>query len=132
MSREMTIGEVARHIGLPAKTIRYYEEIRLIHPKRDMNGYRIFDEADAHTLAFLGRARDLGVSIDDCRKLLALYNDKSRASVDVKTLAKGHLREIENKIDQLEEMRKTLSDLVRACSGADRPDCPILTDLAKR
>lgn len=127
----MTIGEIAAQTGLPAKTIRYYEDIGLIQPGRDSNGYRVFAQTDAHKLAFLGRARALGFSIEECRKLLALYEDKARASSDVKALAQEHLAEIEDKIRQLEEMRQTLSDLVTSCAGDDRPDCPILMDLAK-
>ncbi|MEO0752717.1 MAG: Cu(I)-responsive transcriptional regulator [Pseudomonadota bacterium] len=127
----MTIGEIAAQTGLPAKTIRYYEEIGLITPRRDSNGYRVFARTDVHTLRFLGRARTLGFSIEECRKLIALYEDKGRASGDVKALAQEHLQDIEDKIRQLEEMRMTLSDLVTACAGDNRPDCPILTDLAK-
>ncbi|MEL7279810.1 MAG: Cu(I)-responsive transcriptional regulator [Pseudomonadota bacterium] len=127
----MNIGEIADQTGLPAKTIRYYEEIGLIQPGRDSNGYRVFAQNDAHKLAFLGRARALGFSIEECRKLMALYEDKARASSDVKALAQEHLGDIERKIRQLEEMRETLSHLVASCAGDDRPDCPILTDLAQ-
>ncbi|MEM7596384.1 MAG: Cu(I)-responsive transcriptional regulator [Pseudomonadota bacterium] len=127
----MNIGEIADQTGLPAKTIRYYDEIGLIQPARDSNGYRVFAQNDAHKLAFLGRARALGFSIEECRKLMALYEDKARASSDVKALAQEHLANIERKIRQLEEMRETLSHLVASCAGDDRPDCPILTDLAQ-
>ena len=126
----MNIGDVARRSGLPAKTIRYYEDIGLIEPLRSANGYRSFRERDLHKLAFLGRARSLGFSIDDCRTLTALYNDRSRASADVKHLAQDHLACIARKIAELTEMRKTLSHLVESCAGDDRPDCPILEDLA--
>ena len=80
----MNIGDVARRSGLPTKAIRYYEEIGFIRPKRLDNGYRDFDEAELHKLAFIGRARSLGFSVEDCRVLLELYDDKSRASADVK------------------------------------------------
>ncbi|WP_137699402.1 Cu(I)-responsive transcriptional regulator [Marimonas lutisalis] len=126
----MNIGDVARLSGLPAKTIRYYEDIGLITPKRAENGYRRFRESDLHKLSFLGRARSLGFSIEDCRTLLALYEDQSRASADVKALARGHLNKIEAKIAELQQMHDTLSHLVKACHGDDRPDCPILADLA--
>lgn len=126
----MNIGEIAGHTGLPAKTIRYYEDIGLICPQRTTNGYRVFSQTDAHKLTFLGRARALGFSIEECRKLLALYEDKDRASSDVKDLARGHLQEIEDKIRQLQDMRATLSNLVESCAGDDRPDCPILMNLA--
>ncbi|MEM6587463.1 MAG: Cu(I)-responsive transcriptional regulator [Pseudomonadota bacterium] len=127
----MNIGQIANETGLPAKTLRYYEEIGLIQPGRDANGYRVFTQADAHKLIFLGRARALGFSIEECRKLLALYEDKDRASSDVKALAQGHLSDIEEKIRQLEDMRATLSNLVDACAGDHRPDCPILTGLSQ-
>lgn len=127
----MNIGDTARRTGLPAKTIRYYEDIGLIRPVRDTNGYRVFSDADAHKLAFLGRARALGFSIEDCRMLLALYEDDSRASADVKHLAQDHLAKIEDKIAQLQSMQDTLMNLVHECAGDNRPDCPILRDLAK-
>lgn len=126
----MNIGDVSRLSGLPAKTIRYYEGIGLISPQRMANGYRRFRETDLHKLTFLGRARSLGFSIDDCRTLLALYNDHSRASADVKAVAHQHLQRIDQKLNELEQMRKTLSTLVAECAGDQRPDCPILQDLA--
>ena len=125
----MNIGEVAAQTGLPAKTIRYYEDIGLVKPLREANGYRVFRESDAHKLAFLGRARALGFSIDDCRNLLALWEDRSRASADVRAIAKEHLVEIEEKIAGLAAMRDTLAELVRECAGDNRPDCPILKGL---
>ena len=128
----MNIAEVAKAAGLPAKTIRYYEEIGLIRPLRQANGYRAFRDGDLHKLAFLGRARSLGFSIEECRTLLALYEDRGRASADVKTIARGHLTRITARIAELESMRATLSDLVAACAGDNRPDCPILRDLAER
>jgi MerR family copper efflux transcriptional regulator len=131
MSEQMTIGEIATRTGLPAKTIRYYEEIGLIRPARDTNGYRSFSDRDVHKLAFIGRARSFGFSIEDCRILLALYEDDSRASADVRAVAQDHLARIEEKIAQLQDMRDTLRDLVSACAGDNRPDCPILKDLAK-
>ncbi|WP_084861129.1 Cu(I)-responsive transcriptional regulator [Salibaculum halophilum] len=125
----MNIKEVATRTGLPAKTIRYYEDIGLVTPDRADNGYRSFDRTHVHKLAFLARARGLGFSIEDCRGLLALWEDRDRASGDVRAIAKAHLAEIEEKIAGLEEMRATLSDLVAACHGDDRPDCPILKRL---
>ncbi|MFG6565990.1 Cu(I)-responsive transcriptional regulator [Sulfitobacter sp. 1A13368] len=125
----MNIGEVSQRTGLPPKTIRYYEDIGLVKPLRDANGYRAFRESEMHKLAFLGRARTLGFSIEDCRNLLALWEDKNRASADVRAIAKDHLAQIEAKISGLQEMRDTLSTLVRDCAGDDRPDCPILKTL---
>ena len=126
----MNIAEVAKAAGLPAKTIRYYEEIGLIHPKRSENGYRAFAETDLHKLAFVGRARSLGFSIVECRALLALYEDRARASADVKAMAVTHLAQIRAKITELRAMEATLADLAQACSGDHRPDCPILRGLA--
>ena len=127
----MNIGDVATAADLPAKTIRYYEDIGLIRPSRGANGYRSFSESDLHKLKFLGRARALGFSIEDCRVLLALYEDDKRASSEVKKIAKRHLAEIESKIADLAAMRDTLTHLVDTCAGDSRPDCPILEDLGK-
>ncbi|WP_071674702.1 Cu(I)-responsive transcriptional regulator [Nioella nitratireducens] len=125
----MNIGDVSRLSGLPAKTIRYYEDIGLVRPLRSENGYRAFRETDLHKLAFLGRARALGFTIEDCRALLALYEDEGRESASVKRIAQEHLTQIDDKIAQLQSMRATLAHLVHACAGDDRPDCPILSDL---
>ncbi len=126
----MNIGEVADRTGLPAKTIRYYEDIGLITPLRGDNGYRRFRDSDAHKLTFLGRARTLGFSIEECRDLLALWEDRARASADVRAIAQTHLDEITAKIAALTAMQATLTDLVQACHGDHRPDCPILNGLA--
>jgi MerR family copper efflux transcriptional regulator len=126
----MNIGDVATEVGLPAKTIRYYEDIGLISPARDANGYRVFQDRDVHKLTFLGRARSLGFSVNECRTLLALYEDKARASSDVKQVARRHLDQISAKISELQAMQATLSDLVASCAGDDRPDCPILKGIA--
>lgn len=126
----MNIGDVAARSGLPAKTIRYYEDIGLVRPDRDTNGYRSFRSRDLHKLTFLARARALGFSIEDCRALMALYEDETRASADVKRIATRHLDQIDAKIADLKAMRETLSHLVHACAGDDRPDCPILEGLS--
>lgn len=126
----MNIGDVADMSGLPAKTIRYYEDIGLVEPLRSANGYRSFRQSDVHKLAFLGRARALGFTIEDCRSLLKLYADTDRASAEVKQIAEEHLDRIDRKIAELTEMRATLSHLVDACAGDHRPNCPILADLA--
>ncbi|MBM1632879.1 Cu(I)-responsive transcriptional regulator [Sulfitobacter mediterraneus] len=126
----MNIKEVGAATGLPVKTIRYYEDIGLVSPKRQSNGYRVFSDTDQHKLAFLARARSLGFPVESCRSLLALYDDKGRASADVKQIAKEHLKEIDRKLAELSAMRDTLGHLVEACAGDHRPDCPILQDLA--
>ena len=127
----MNIGDVSARTGLPTKTIRYYEYIGLVRPLRDANGYRRFREADMHKLGFVGRARALGFSIEECRDLLALYEDEERASADVRQIAIGHLEEIERKIAALSDMRDTLKGLVHACAGDQRPNCPILKELSE-
>jgi Cu(I)-responsive transcriptional regulator len=127
----MNISDAAADSGLPAKTIRYYEDIGLVSPGRLANGYRDYDEDDLHKLRFLQRARGLGFSVEDCRVLLSLYEDRNRASADVKKIAKTHLIEIERKIAELQSLRDTLSDLVQSCHGDNRPNCPIINDLAR-
>ena len=126
----MNIGDAAQSSGLPAKTLRYYEDIKLVVPKRLKNGYRKYAEQDIHKLRFLQRARSLGFSVADCRVLLSLYEDKRRASSNVKKIATSHLSEIERKIGELESLRHTLKHLVDNCSGDHKPDCPILDDLS--
>ena len=126
----MNIGQAAERSGVPPKTIRYYEEIGLIHPPRVANGYRAFRDADVHKLAFIGRARALGFPVEDCRQLLELYEDERRESVQVKALAESHLARIDEKLAQLQAMRATLAELIARCHGDHRPDCPILADLA--
>jgi Cu(I)-responsive transcriptional regulator len=126
----MNIGEASDRSGLPSKTIRYYEDIGLIRPGRRGNGYRDYAAVDVHKLRFLQRSRGLGFSVEECRQLLALYEDKSRASADVKEIAQGKLNEIDRKIRELMELRRTLEHLVHACHGNGRPDCPILEELS--
>ena len=128
----MNIGAAADLTGLPAKTIRYYEDIGLVVPERTANGYRRYAEQDLHRLAFLQRARGLGFSIDECRLLLSLYDDERRESADVKRIAMEKVSEIERKIRELETMRATLTHLADHCRGDQRPDCPILDDLARQ
>ena len=127
----MNISEVAEASGLPSKTIRYYEDIGLIQPARGSNGYRVFQPNDLHKLTFLSRARALGFSIEDCRVLLALYEDEGRASSEVRDIAERHLAEIERKVADLRSMQDTLTHLVQTCAGDDRPECPILDDLSR-
>lgn len=126
----LNIGDVARQTGLRAKTIRYYEDIGLVKPLRDTNDYRVFRESDLHKLTFLSRARALGFTIENCRALLALYEDESRTSADVKKIVRKHLGEIEAKIKDLQAMHATLTHLAEECAGDGRPDCPILEGLS--
>ncbi|TCR62235.1 Cu(I)-responsive transcriptional regulator [Bosea sp. BK604] len=127
----MNIGEAATASGVSAKMIRYYESIGLIQPpSRTESGYRVYAGEDIHSLRFVKRARALGFSIEETRELLALWRDKSRASADVKAFALKHIGELETKIAELQGMARTLRHLAHNCHGDDRPDCPILEDLA--
>ena len=127
----MTIGKAARESGVSAKMIRHYESIGLLRPaKRTDAGYRIYDENDVHTLRFVRRARDLGFSIREIKDLLGLWRNRQRSSADVRTIAQRHIADLESKIIELQQMRRTLEELVRHCHGDHRPACPILEDLA--
>jgi Cu(I)-responsive transcriptional regulator len=127
----MNIGEAARVSGVSAKMVRYYESIGLIRPvTRTQSGYRVYGDDDVHALRFIRRARSLGFSVDETSQLLALWHDKSRASADVKAFALKHVAELETKIAELQAMSRTLQHLASHCHGNDRPDCPILDDLA--
>ncbi len=128
----MRIGAAAHLSGLSAKTIRYYEDIGLVAPPdRTATGYRDYDERQVRLLMFVHRARDLGFTVEDCRSLLALYTDRQRASSDVKKVAEERVAEIDNKIAQLKGMRAELKGYITKCHGDDRPDCPILDELAR-
>ncbi|MEP0942842.1 MAG: Cu(I)-responsive transcriptional regulator [Rhizobiaceae bacterium] len=126
----MNIGLAAEKSGLPPKTIRYYEEIDLIKPTRAGNGYRDYTENDIHRLRFLQRSRSLGFTIEECRLLLSLYEDDHRASADVKLIAQDKIQQVDRKISELKALRKTLATLSQNCHGDERPDCPIIDDLA--
>ncbi|WIY53608.1 Cu(I)-responsive transcriptional regulator [Devosia sp. YIM 151766] len=127
----MNIGQAARQSGVSAKMIRYYEQIGLITPPdRTDSNYRVYGADDVHILRFVKRARTLGFSVEETAALLALWQDKARASGEVKDIASGHISALETKIAELEGMVKTLKHLVHCCQGDNRPDCPILDDLA--
>ncbi|WP_338526331.1 Cu(I)-responsive transcriptional regulator [Pseudomonas batumici] len=127
----MNIGQAARQSGLSAKMIRYYESIGLLKTaSRTDSGYRLYSAQDLHNLAFIKRSRDLGFSLEEVGKLLTLWQDRQRASADVKALARQHIDELTRKIEELASLRDTLQDLVEHCQGDHRPDCPILKDLA--
>ena len=126
----MNIGRAAERTRLPPKTIRYYEDIGLLRPARRANGFRDYADRDVHELRFIARARGLGFSVEECRHLLELYRDKSRASAEVRQAAAEHINVIQTKIEDLRSMERTLTRLVNQCAGDDRPDCPILDGLA--
>lgn len=127
----MNIGQAARESGLSAKMIRHYEATGLLKAAhRTDSGYRIYQSEDLHTLAFIKRSRDLGFSLEEIGRLLMLWQDRGRASADVKALAGQHIDALNRRIDELLGLRDTLQSLVSHCQGDGRPDCPILTDLA--
>ena len=127
----MNIGQAARASGVNPKAIRYYESIGLLPvAKRSGNGYRVYSDSDVHALGFIRRARDLGFSISRIEQLMALWRDKGRTSAEVKTIAQGHIADLQAKIEELAAMQRTLGHLVACCQGDNRPDCPIIDDLA--
>lgn len=127
----MNIGQAARASGVSAKMIRYYEETGLLGPAgRTAAGYRVYSEGDLHALRFVRRARDLGFSMREIADLLALWQDRSRASAAVKAVALDHVADLRRRIGELEAMARTLEHLAERCCGDERPDCPILDDLA--
>jgi MerR family copper efflux transcriptional regulator len=127
----MNIGEAARVSGVTAKMIRYYESVGLLEPVgRTAAGYRLYGSHEVHALRFVRQARRLGFLVDDIRKLLALWQDRKRASADVKAIALQHVVELDRRIAEMTEMRNTLSHLATHCQGDDRPECPILEQLA--
>ncbi|AEE67057.1 merR family transcriptional regulator [Bordetella pertussis] len=127
----MNIGDAAQASGISAKMIRYYESIGLIGPAaRTESGYRVYGDAELHTLRFVRRARDLGFSVEQMNELLALWRDRSRASADVKRIALEHVATLERKADELRQMADTLKHLAHHCHGDTRPDCPIIEELS--
>jgi MerR family copper efflux transcriptional regulator len=131
MNREMTIGDAAKSSGVSAKMIRHYESIGLL-PKaqRTEAGYRLYDDNDVHTLRFIQRARSLGFPLETIRTLLALWRNRRRSSAQVKELALRHVADLERKIAEMQSMARTLKHLAHNCHGDERPECPILDDLA--
>lgn len=128
----MNISQAAKQSGINSKLIRHYESIGVI-PKalRSESGYRVYSDNDIHILTFVNRARNLGFSMKEIKKLVGLWRNKSRESADVKALANEHIKQLEIKIVELQEMTKTLKTLSKSCHGDHRPDCPILDNLAK-
>ena len=127
----MNISKVAKAAGLPVKTVRYYGDINLVAAQqRSASGYRLYDDRSLRKLIFVRRARSFGFSIEACCELLDLYQDTGRSSIDVKRIAEARLAEIEQKQRDLQSLQAELSDLVHACKGDQRPECPILEYLA--
>ena len=130
-SAQMNIGEAAKASGVSAKMIRHYESVGLFPvAARTESGYRRYTDKEVSILRFIRQSRDLGFSIEQIGELLALWQDKHRASADVRALARRHIDELNRKIAEMESMRRTLETLARSCHGDARSDCPILEDLA--
>jgi Cu(I)-responsive transcriptional regulator len=126
------IGLAAKASGVSVKMIRHYEAIGLLKKvARTQANYRVYGDADVHTLRFIKRARTLGFSIDDIRELLSLWQNRSRSSAAVKKIAAGHMDHLKRRIEEMQTMVATLGHLMHNCHGDSRPDCPILEDLAK-
>lgn len=129
----MNIGQAASATGVSAKMIRWYEQQGLIpQATRSDSNYRHYTQVDLHRLRFIRRARDLGFSIKQIAELLALWNDRDRASSDVKALALAHAAALRERINELQGMVSSIDQLAESCHGDDRPDCPILDDMAER
>ena len=125
------IGAAARASGVSAKMVRHYESLGLLGAvARTDAGYRQYTPADVHTLRFIKRARDLGFSMAEIAELVSLWHDRQRASADVKRIAQTHVAELEKRIQAMQDMRRTLQNLLHHCHGDERPDCPILDNLA--
>ncbi|MEK9658312.1 MAG: Cu(I)-responsive transcriptional regulator [bacterium] len=127
----MKIGQAAKGSGLTTKTVRYYANIGLVHPTVDpLTGYRQYNQSDVAKLKFVGTARKFDFSIEDCRELLGLYEDKHRPSRDVKKVALKKIKDIESRLSELQSLKEELLSLVNACDGDDRPNCPIIDRLS--
>jgi len=127
----MQIGEAARRAGLTVKTVRYYANIGLVTPQQDAEtGYRLYDPADVAKLQFVGKARRFDFSVEECRELLGLYEDRNRPSREVKALTMKKVAEIDSRLAELQSLRDELSGLTASCDGDHRPDCPILNALS--
>lgn len=128
---QMNIGEAAKATGVSAKMIRHYEQVGLLAaPRRTESGYRQYTGTEVHTLRFIRHARDLGFSIPEIGALVGLWQNRRRPSRQVKALAQAHIQDLEQKAQELLAMKATLEHLVQCCHGDDRPECPILENLA--
>ena len=127
----LNIGQAATQSGVSAKMIRHYESLGLLPTvHRTDAGYRQYGEKEVHTLRFIRRARTLGFSMAEITELLKLWQNKRRASADVKRIALAHVADLERRNAEMEAMKQTLGHLAHCCQGNSRPDCPILTELA--
>jgi MerR family transcriptional regulator, copper efflux regulator len=132
LSERVNIGEAAARSGVSAKMVRHYESLGLLpRVARTESGYRQYGEADVHTLRFIRRARDLGFSMAEIAELLKLWQNRRRASGEVKRIAERHVGDLQRRIQEMEAMKRTLERLMHCCHGDERPECPILDELAE-
>lgn len=130
-AQPVAIGVAAQRAGVSARMVRHYEALGLLPGvARTDSGYRQYTAADVHTLQFIRRARDLGFSMDEIAELLALWRNRRRSSASVKRIAQAHIEDLDQRIAAMQAMQRSLQSLVACCQGDDRPDCPILDDLA--
>lgn len=128
----LNIGQTASASGVSAKMIRHYESLGLLpRVRRTASGYRQYAANEVHTLRFIRRARSLGFGIEEIATLLGLWQNRRRASADVKRLALAHAAELATRVDEMNEMKSALEQLAAHCHGDHRPECPILDDLAR-
>ena len=128
---QVAIGTAARRAGVSPRMVRHYESLGLLAPvARTEAGYRQYSEADIHALRFIRRACVLGTATPEISTLLGLWQDKARASSQVKRIAQAHIDDLQQRIAAMQAMQRTLAQLVSCCAGDARPDCPILDDLA--
>ena len=128
----VNIGEAARRSGVSAKMLRHYESLGLLGAvHRTDSGYRQYTPADVHTLRFIKRSRDLGFSMDEISELVGLWQNRRRASANVRRIAQKHAEDLAQRIASMQEMQRTLQHLIHCCHGDERPDCPILEELAR-
>ena len=127
----MFITEISKKLKITTRAIRHYEEIGLVNSKRLENNYRYFDQVNLDKLKFLARARKLGFSLDECKELILLFQNDNRKSENVREIAKNKLKLIKKQINELKDLEKSLNWLVLKCPGDNKPDCPIIDELAK-
>ena len=129
----MNIGKAAKLSNLTVKAVRYYANIGLVKPQQNIStGYRDYTDDEVSKLKFIGKARKFDFSIDECRELLSLYEDKNRTSKEVKKMTLEKISQIDSKLRDLNGLKKELSFLANNCHGDDRPNCPILEELSKK
>jgi len=129
----MTVGQAATRSGVSTRMVRHYESLGLLpQVQRSDSGYRQYTDTEVHTLRFIKRARDLGFSMAEIAELVSLWQNRRRASASVRRIARKHADDLAQRIAAMQAMQETLAHLIQGCQGDQRPDCPILDDLAGR